>query len=71
MLSVLVNASLRTTERTALANPAHPRSRGEHFELVHPHLNTPGSSPLTRGTRKDSVELRSAARLIPARAGNT
>ena len=50
---------------------AHPRSRGEHPPFVAVILKDFGSSPLARGTRRVSVHLVSAVRLIPARAGNT
>ncbi len=52
-------------------NPAHPRTRGEHAEEVAKNGGTHGSSPHTRGTRKDRDRQRRACRLIPAHAGNT
>ena len=50
---------------------AHPRSRGEHW-LVNPSdMFTLGSSPLTRGARRDESAGSVAAGLIPAHAGST
>ena len=58
---------------------AHPRSRGEHIETYPVDAFPQGSSPLARGTPSLPVflgvflrrGLGCAARLIPARAGNT
>ena len=50
---------------------AHPRSRGEHFNLRGDEHVVSGSSPLARGTQEEEVAATSAPRLIPARAGNT
>ena len=54
-----------------IPKPAHPRSRGEHD--LHRYWWCPGSgsSPLARGTRRSGCAFLGAARLIPARAGNT
>ena len=60
---IIVGADLR--------NPAHPRSRGEHSAPRMLVYNHDGSSPLARGTPKLLASIRSRARLIPARAGNT
>ena len=51
--------------------PAHPRSRGEHVLTIRQLLPAPGSSPLARGTLDGVEGEQVAARLIPARAGNT
>ena len=50
---------------------AHPRSRGEN--AVHPDLEVYvlGSSPLTRGKRRDRRDDRADRGLIPAHAGKT
>ena len=55
----------------ARTNPAHPRSRGEHFLLALRASRTPGSPPLARGTRTGNLDRLPDARLTPARAGNT
>ena len=50
---------------------AHPRSRGENqVACVYCHLAY-GSSPLARGKRRQSEQVRHRERLIPARAGKT
>ena len=49
----------------------HPRWRGEHGQLIHPHLDHPGSSPLARGTRPLFFRPGAGLRFIPAGAGNT
>ena len=51
--------------------PAHPRSRGEHRNVVLVGGRFQGSSPLARGTRAMFEARKSIAGLIPARAGNT
>ena len=50
---------------------AHPRSRGEHTPVRSMMSIHPGSSPLARGTLTVPVPVKTAVRLIPARAGNT
>ena len=53
------------------AQPAHPRSRGEHYFASDVQLPYPGSSPLARGTHCRLSHCYIVVRLIPARAGNT
>ena len=55
----------------ASAGSAHPRSRGEHERLTVRAGDAPGSSPLARGTPRESKPSTIRSRLIPARAGNT
>ena len=50
---------------------AHPRSRGEHWEMLLADIPPKGSSPLARGTRGFISIKHDATGLIPARAGNT
>ena len=50
--------------------PAHPRSRGEHWDKEDGTKGYSGSSPLARGTSKTAAAFLKATRLIPARAGN-
>ena len=50
---------------------AHPRSRGENEYFAASFDTQIGSSPLTRGKRKVSLEDFQTARLIPAHAGKT
>ena len=50
---------------------AHPRSRGEHMDLLGILLVAWGSSPLARGTPTVRAPVFRPAGLIPARAGNT
>ena len=52
------------------AAPAHPRSRGEHYQHSQVFQLLGGSSPLARGTFIAFNQHRRALRLIPARAGN-
>ena len=54
-----------------MARAAHPRSRGEHWDINSRIWGRPGSSPLARGTLGGIVSVGNRARLIPARAGNT
>ena len=49
----------------------HPRLRGEHETWSEPGSTSMGSSPLTRGTRGPWGLAATAARIIPAYAGNT
>ena len=51
--------------------PAHPRSRGENLRLIAGMGPQLGSSPLTRGKRRDRQVQEHAVRLIPAHAGKT
>ena len=53
------------------ANPAHPRSRGEHEPSFTCHNSPSGSPPLARGTPPPGFVLLQVLRLTPARAGNT
>ena len=49
----------------------HPRSRGE-YDLAGPRIHAgAGSSPLSRGIRRDGVRQPPSRRIIPALAGNT
>ena len=50
---------------------AHPRSRGEHWDVESHAGNVLGSSPLARGTRGVQGDFADCVGLIPARAGNT
>ena len=51
--------------------PAHPRSRGENLRVVEIDSQPWGSSPLTRGKRRDHRRPAAPHRLIPAHAGKT
>ena len=53
------------------AQPAHPRSRGEHVYRSLTLGGRDGSSPLARGTQTNDTAPWHYRRLIPARAGNT
>ena len=50
---------------------AHPRSRGENDGGFNWLANFPGSSPLTRGKRREPNRRQARIRLIPAHAGKT
>ena len=50
---------------------AHPRSRGENYDLIHCISEGGGSSPLTRGKLARTGQVRRAPGLIPAHAGKT
>ena len=50
---------------------AHPRSRGENAGPRHSTCPDLGSSPLARGKQRNSLTIRDAIGLIPARAGKT
>ena len=74
VLTRLIPARAGNTERyrsPAEGAAAHPRSRGEHFSRFAAYLTNSGSSPLARGTLSEKTLRSPAARLIPARAGNT
>ena len=60
-----------TTPTTGPAAWAHPRSRGENVVAASQELLLDGSSPLTRGKRRDPARSRPDQRLIPAHAGKT
>ncbi len=55
---------------SAQKHAAHPRSRGEHFEVLTHIDEHGGSSPLARGAQRVPAGLLRGLRLIPARAGN-
>ena len=57
--------------RPAGPQRAHPRSRGEHSQILSNRWLRWGSSPLARGTPRPLVALFHLVGLIPARAGNT
>ena len=59
-----------TRKRQCLAW-AHPRSRGENPNSRRRWACSRGSSPLTRGKRRDGTRRPPRARLIPAHAGKT
>ena len=70
----LIPARAGNTGRVILSeynNPAHPRSRGEHFPCASDAHLLFGSSPLARGTPPGRGRGLNFFRLIPARAGNT
>ena len=50
---------------------AHPRSRGENYSNNYTHIDSLGSSPLTRGKRPQGDAPVGEGRLIPAHAGKT
>ena len=52
-------------------NRAHPRSRGEHTDLLQNSTPEAGSSPLARGTHAEHAPPVIVLGLIPARTGNT
>ena len=49
----------------------HPRSRGEYANAAINGIASAGSSPLSRGIRRDFLPFRDQNRIIPALAGNT
>ena len=55
----------------SLKRGAHPRSRGENTLTVSCGARVRGSSPLTRGKRRDRSPPGGQERLIPAHAGKT
>ena len=57
--------------RDSISMPAHPRSRGENkwYQKLVPDFR--GSSPLTRGKRREMSIAEIDERLIPAHAGKT
>ena len=54
-----------------VAQPAHPRSRGENLYMDKADMFAPGSSPLTRGKLRLRLRLTNLLGLIPAHAGKT
>ena len=56
---------------TGVGRRAHPRSRGENVGSRPPVGRRLGSSPLTRGKRRNACRCSLEARLIPAHAGKT
>ena len=50
---------------------AHPRSRGENYNMHIVRYPRAGSSPLTRGKHVTRAQRHATARLIPAHAGKT
>ena len=50
---------------------AHPRSRGENIYVDWQTLHSAGSSPLTRGKRRDNLDSDREDGLIPTHAGKT
>ena len=70
----LIPAHAGKTSREArprARSPAHPRSRGENLLNGRFHLFLLGSSPLTRGKRRQPPGNPHGRRLIPAHAGKT
>ena len=55
----------------SISRRAHPRSRGENVTKLATTQTHMGSSPLTRGKREPTHEVRNRRRLIPAHAGKT
>ena len=69
-----IPAGAGNTTLTVVANSGcsvHPRWRGEHQIRSWCSLNTNGSSPLARGTRRQGEHMLALGRFIPAGAGNT
>ena len=60
-----------TATSRSSAGRAHPRSRGENACARALTLDTPGSSPLTRGKQTRGIAPESSPGLIPAHAGKT
>ena len=60
-----------TPVTVVVSQPAHPRSRGENSTLGEPVTIHRGSSPLTRGKRRQDPRCPSCPGLIPAHAGKT
>ena len=56
---------------TNLISTDHPRSRGEHLPFGQDLDRATGSSPLTRGARKEDCKRHDKRRIIPAHAGST
>ena len=70
----LIPAHAGKTTRTRTSpwsRPAHPRSRGENHLAMYRQLAQNGSSPLTRGKRRDTARGGIGSGLIPAHAGKT
>ncbi len=61
----------QTWRSISSASSVYPRSRGEHTLIGISLPQSPGLSPLARGTRPPFQSYRRFARFIPARAGNT
>ena len=63
----------KTLSRANLSSgtKAHPRSRGENVSMRIPTPPTSGSSPLTRGKPRVTLENHACKGLIPAHAGKT
>ena len=59
------------TDAEQSAPAAHPRSRGENAARSAATPISSGSSPLTRGKRRDRPKAGGQERLIPAHAGKT
>ena len=71
MVAKLLRMMSFATGRTALANPARPRSRGEHQFFATECPASRGASPLARGPPSKANHHVSRDGLIPARAGTT
>ena len=70
----LIPAHAGKTSSAALASMdawAHPRSRGENTDEQSARAGDAGSSPLTRGKRRDAAVSAPDGGLIPAHAGKT
>ena len=70
----LIPAHAGKTDRIAPSltlRTAHPRSRGENTRARASSMSTCGSSPLTRGKRRQHQGRQRPVRLIPAHAGKT
>ena len=56
---------------SASTKTVHPRARGEHHPVAASAQRAAGSSPRTRGTRRNKRQSDRPERFIPAHAGNT